>query len=77
MKKPTASVSRCATLIVASLLISFAGRAQQTLDPETQAKILKGLAIAPVPLNMTGKDPSMIGYGSYLRKLGRRLQRLP
>ena len=66
MKKRTASVSRCATMIMAGFCISFAAQAQQTLDPETQAKILKGLAIAPVPLNMTGKDPSMIGYGSYL-----------
>jgi hypothetical protein len=27
---------------------------------------LKGLAIAPVPLNMVGKDPTLVGYGSYL-----------
>ena len=30
------------------------------------AKILKGFQVAPVPLNMVGKDPTMVGYGSYL-----------
>jgi len=40
------------------------GRAQTpTFDP---AKVLKGLAIAPVKLNMVGKDPNLVGYGSYL-----------
>jgi hypothetical protein len=36
------------------------------LDPETQAKILKGFQIAPVPLNMVGRDPALVGFGSYL-----------
>lgn len=38
----------------------------QTLDPETQLKIMKGLQIAPVALNLAGKDPSLVGLGSYL-----------
>ncbi|MBV8842384.1 MAG: hypothetical protein JO307_06195 [Bryobacterales bacterium] len=52
----------------AAVLFVYAphGQAQTTLDPETQTKILKGLAIAPVPLNMTGKDPNFVGYGSYI-----------
>jgi hypothetical protein len=52
--------------IVTLLVHPSKGQAQQTVDPELQAKILKGLAIAPVPLNMTGKDPALVGYGSYL-----------
>lgn len=39
---------------------------QQALDPEIQAKINKGFQLAPVPLNMTGRDSSLVGYGSYL-----------
>jgi hypothetical protein len=33
---------------------------------ETEATLSQlGLAIAPVPLNLTGKDPTMVGLGSY------------
>ena len=39
---------------------------QQPLDPEMQVKINKGFQLAPVPLNMVGKDSSLVGYGSYL-----------
>jgi len=55
--------------IVVTALTALAGFAQtttQTLDPETQAKVLKGLQISPVPLNMVGLDPVLVGYGSYL-----------
>jgi hypothetical protein len=30
------------------------------------AKVRQGIAIAPVPLNMQGKDTNLVGYGSYL-----------
>jgi len=36
---------------------------QTTFDP---VKVKQGIAIAPVPLNMSGKDPNYVGYGSYL-----------
>ena len=48
------------------LLHSTKGQAQQALDLETQTKVLKGLQVAPVPLNMVGLDPALVGYGSYL-----------
>lgn len=31
-----------------------------------EAKIRKGLEIAPVPLNLAGKDPALVGLGSYI-----------
>lgn len=34
-------------------------------NPDT-LRIQKGLALAPVPLNMTGRDPNVVGLGSYL-----------
>ncbi|MBZ5603088.1 MAG: PKD domain-containing protein [Acidobacteriia bacterium] len=55
--------------ILIATLSALAASAQtqtQTLDPEMQAKVLKGLQIAPVPLNMVGLDPVLVGYGSYL-----------
>jgi hypothetical protein len=58
-------------LLLAGLLsYSSTGRAQQATDPETQAKILKGFQIAPVPLNMGLLDPNLVGLGSYLVNTG-------
>jgi hypothetical protein len=68
--KLTAAGSGIAALVVAGLLLhSSSGLAQQagtstsTIDP---VKALKGFQIAPVPLNMQGRDPLLVGYGSYL-----------
>lgn len=33
---------------------------------EDEARIRKGLEIAPVPLNLTGKNPELVGLGSYI-----------
>ena len=33
---------------------------------DDESKIQKGFAIAPVPLNLTGKDRALVGMGSYL-----------
>ena len=35
-------------------------------DDDTNTKSQIGLAIAPVPLNMDGKDPDLVGLGSYI-----------
>ena len=52
--------------MLAGVLVIPALAQTQTLDPETQTKVLKGLQIAPVPLNMVGLDPVLVGLGSYL-----------
>ena len=55
-----------ATAAMAGLLVySSAGHAQ-TADAETAAKILRGYQVAPVSLNMTGRDATLVGLGSYL-----------
>jgi len=38
----------------------------QTAPAYDAAAVTKGLAIAPVPLNLAGKDRDQIGYGSYI-----------
>ena len=48
------------------ILFSSLATAQQVLDAETQAKILKGYQGAPVSLNLTGRDATLVGLGSYL-----------
>ncbi len=54
------------TAIALLFLASTSASAQQAFDAETQNKILKGFQIAPVPLNMVGRDAALVGYGSYL-----------
>ena len=64
-QKLTATGSGLTVMVAAGLLFQASiGQAQTpTFDP---AKVLKGMQIAPVPLNMQGKDPNLVGYGSYL-----------
>src|ERR1700723_2402422 len=53
-------------LLTTGLLVQPATAQTQITDPETITKILKGFQISPVPINMQGKDPNLVGYGSYL-----------
>jgi hypothetical protein len=54
--------------IAALGLIGFA--AMSTISPRVQAdsnsEVQIGFAIAPVQLNMTGKNPALVGKGSYI-----------
>lgn len=61
----TAKACGIAALVVGGLLVQTSTVQAQTatFDP---VKVQKGLAIAPVPLNMQGKDQNLVGYGSYL-----------
>src|ERR1700730_11141287 len=60
-----ATPSGIVALLMGGLLFQapYAQAQAVTFDP---VKVQKGLAISPVPLNMTGKDPNLVGYGSYL-----------
>lgn len=66
--KFTATSSGVAALLLTGLMFQGSDAQAQppALDPDKQLKILKGFQIAPVPLNMVGKDASLVGYGSYL-----------
>ncbi len=46
-----------------TLFLASPAPGQTALDP---VKVQQGISIAPVPLNMAGKDPNFVGYGSYL-----------
>ena len=66
-KHKWAAPGSIAAVVLAGLLLHSSGQAQSTttstIDP---VKALKGFQVAPVPLNMQGKDPLLVGYGSYL-----------
>jgi len=57
---------------LATALVVGASAEQQTLGANAERaaaegeRIQKGLAIAPVPLNLQGRDRELVGLGSYL-----------
>jgi hypothetical protein len=61
---------RAATLLAAGVLSYSSAEAQNTPGPPDPALVEIGLRIAPVQLNMTGKDRAMVGLGSYLVNAG-------
>jgi len=54
-----------AAVLTVTLTHSPKGKAQGGAD-DTESKIQRGFAIAPVPLNLKGKNRSQVGMGSYL-----------
>ena len=62
--RKTIQTSSIGVMILA--MSAFGQNGQPLLDAESQAKVAKGLAGSPVPLNLTGKDVNLVGYGSYL-----------
>jgi hypothetical protein len=66
IQKLTATGSGIAALLIGGLLFEATGQAQPPSPPFDPVKVQQGMQIAPVPLNMQGKDPNLVGYGSYL-----------
>jgi hypothetical protein len=58
--------SGIAALVMGGLLFQTSNGQAQTTTTFDPVKVAKGLAIAPVPLNLAGKDQNLVGYGSYL-----------
>lgn len=61
-----------ATLVFSALLLAGIsastprGRAQEPGDDEGDSRMQSGFEIAPVPLNLEGKNRALVGLGSYL-----------
>jgi hypothetical protein len=54
-------------LVLAAALVSVArGRAQEKDDDDSDSRIRIGRKIAPVPLNLRGKDRELVYVGSYI-----------
>src|SRR5580698_9367210 len=64
LRKTAVAGAGLALAILIGTLLSSRGRAQDGSDDTW--RVQQGFAIAPVPLNLTGKDPSLVGLGSYL-----------
>ena len=67
--KPAAAVAAFAAIVLAGMLSSSRlVRATDDDDDEdrNEAKIQRGFEIAPVPLNLEGKNRALVGLGSYI-----------
>ncbi len=56
--------------LVGVLMSSPRGKAQDGEDDERDSRIQRGFEIAPVHLNLEGKNRALVGLGSYLVNLG-------
>src|SRR5437879_11911016 len=66
--KPAAAVAAFATILLAGML-SSSPRVKATDDEgddRNESRIHRGLEIAPVPLNLEGKNRALVGLGSYI-----------
>ncbi len=65
--KPAAAVAAFAAILLAGMLGS-SPRVKATDDDEDrdESRIHRGLEIAPVPLNLEGKNRALVGLGSYI-----------
>jgi hypothetical protein len=55
-----------ATLLAASVMLSHAPLVRADNGDGDESKIKTGFAIAPVPLNLRGKNRALVGLGSYI-----------
>jgi hypothetical protein len=67
-KTAGAGVVFASVILMGMLISSTAGRGQvdNSGAVDEQLMITQGFAIAPVPLNLSGKDHDLVGLGSYL-----------
>lgn len=69
MTKPScAKITGAIVALVAITLavVSMKAPRVQASDDDTESRVQIGLRIAPVPLNLQGKDRALVGLGSYL-----------
>lgn len=61
-----AAVSAVAVFVVATTSGKLRGVQAHSQEDDQDSRITLGLELAPVPLNMEGKDRALVGLGSYL-----------
>ena len=64
--KAAGTTAALVSLVFAGILISSRGMQAFEDDDSGQSKIQKGFQIAPVPLNLAGKNRALVGLGSYI-----------
>src|SRR5260370_4220069 len=65
LKVAAASAAFAGVVLTGMFLTSTRGRAQDSGD-DASSKIEQGFEVAPVPMNLAGKDRALVGLGSYI-----------
>jgi hypothetical protein len=66
VRTPAALLAGAAVAFGTWAFLSPSSAKAQTVPSYEATRVAKGLEIAPVPLDFTGKDKNQVGYGSYL-----------
>lgn len=66
VRTPAALLAGAAVALCTWAFMNPSSVKAQTAPAFDAARVAKGLEIAPVPLDFTGKDKNQVGYGSYL-----------
>ena len=67
MKRSLIGVSLVGVLLLSFVLLTVVkGRASDQRDDGRDPRIAAGFRLSPVPLNLKGRDPELVGLGSYL-----------
>jgi hypothetical protein len=69
LKRKLVKVGIPVTIVTLAVMLSVSARARAD-DDQPDPRIQLGLTIAPVPLNLHGKDQDLVGLGSYLVNTG-------
>jgi len=66
--KPAAAVAAFAAIVLAGMLRSspLVKATDDDDEDRNESKIRRGFEIAPVPLNLNGKNRALVGLGSYI-----------
>jgi len=67
IRKPAGAIAAFAAIVLAMTLSnSRIVRGDDDDNDRNESKVRKGFQIAPVPLNLKGKDHELVGLGSYI-----------
>ena len=64
--KAVGAVAALVAMVLAGVLISSPSVKAQDDENNNESRIQQGFRIAPVPLNLAGKNRALVGLGSYL-----------
>src|SRR5690242_8044534 len=65
-KKAVASVSTFSALALAGIMLVPSPHLRANDADNDESKVQQGFEIAPVPLNLAGKNRALVGLGSYI-----------
>ena len=60
------AIAASVAIVVAGMWVSSPRVKANDVGNDQESKIQQGFAIAPVPLNLVGKNPALVGMGSYI-----------